>query len=74
MALRADLPDWPRRMDAETAAAYLNIGESTLREGWPRGRYPAPIRDGKRVLWDRRVLDAWADLTAGLVEPALKPW
>ena len=55
MALRADLPDWPRRMDAETAAAYLNIGESTLREGWPRGRYPAPIKDGKRVLWDRRV-------------------
>lgn len=55
-------------------ARYLSIGESTLRDGWPKGRYPAPIRDGKRVLWDRRVLDDWADLTAGLVQPALKPW
>jgi hypothetical protein len=74
MNTRADIPDWPRRMGVELAAAYLGVGESTLREGWPRGRYPAPIRDGKRVLWDRRVLDQWADLTAGLVDPDLKPW
>lgn len=74
MGIRAEIPNWPRRMDAAMAAAYLGVGESTLRDGWPKGRYPAPIRDGKRVLWDKRVLDQWADLTAGLVEPALKPW
>jgi len=69
------LPDWPRRMSAAQAAAYLNVGESTLRHG-AGTRYPAPLRDGKRVVWDRKMLDDWADAEAGLTAKklGLKPW
>ncbi len=66
------LPDFPRRMHAALAAAYLGIGESTLREG-AGTRYPAPVRDGTRVLWDRKALDLWADQHAGLGE-SLEAW
>lgn len=58
--LRPALPDWPRLMDVELAAAYLGIGASTLRERGPRARHV-----GRRTLWDRRDLDRWADALAG---------
>lgn len=51
------LPYWPARMGEEMAAAYLGISASTLRAGSAKGRYPAPIRDGKRVLYARVQLD-----------------
>lgn len=54
--LRAGLPDWPRLMDEPRAAAYLSIGKTTLREHGPK-----PKRSGRRVLYDRRDLDRWAD-------------
>lgn len=60
-ATRADLPDWPRLMRVEQAAAYLSIGTTTLRE-----HGPAPKRLGARVLYDRRDLDRWADALGGL--------
>ena len=54
-------------MDAGLAAAYLGIGASTLRESGPE-----PKRLGRRVLYDRRDLDRWADALGGqpLDEPA----
>lgn len=57
---RAILPDWPRLMDVELAAAYLGIGASTLRESGPQ-----PKRLGRRVLYDRHDLDRWADALGG---------
>lgn len=54
------LPDWPRLMREELAAAYLGIGVSTLRE-----RGPKPNHLGRRVLYDRRDLDRWADALGG---------
>lgn len=57
---RAILPDWPRLMDVELAASYLGIGASTLRESGPE-----PKRLGRRVLYDRRDLDRWADALGG---------
>lgn len=57
---RAALPDWPRLMDVHTAAAYLSIGASTLRE-----RGPAPRKLGSRTLYDRHDLDRFADALAG---------
>lgn len=57
---RAFLPDWPRLMNVELAAAYLGIGASTLRETGP-----IPKRNGRRVLYDRKDLDRWADALGG---------
>lgn len=56
MSERASLPDWPRLMSEDLAAAYLSIGQSTLRASGP-----TPKRKGRRVLYDRRDLDRWAD-------------
>lgn len=53
---RLALPDWPRLMSVDQASAYLSLGSTTLRE-----MGPAPKRHGKRVLYDRRDLDRWAD-------------
>lgn len=55
-AARAFLPDWPRLMDEPQAAEYLSIGKTLL-----RAHGPAPKRLGRRVLYDRRDLDRWAD-------------
>jgi hypothetical protein len=54
------LPDWPRLMPIELAAAYLSRSVSTLRE-----RGPTPKRDGRSVLYDRADLDRWADCLGG---------
>lgn len=60
----ARMPDWPRLMPERMAADYLGIGVTMLREAGP-----APLRSpgslGRRVLWDRRDLDRWADALAG---------
>ena len=61
-----DLPDWPRLMKAELAARYIGVSPSTLRMGSKVGQYPAPLRDGKLCLWDRRLLDRWIDARSGL--------
>lgn len=56
------MPDWPRAMDAELAAAYCSISTNTLRnEG------PAAVTIGKgRKVWLRDQLDAWLDRLAGI--------
>jgi hypothetical protein len=54
------LPDWPRLMPIELAAAYLSRSVSTIRD-----RGPAPKRDGRSVLYDRQDLDRWADRLGG---------
>lgn len=57
---RPALPDWPRLMNLPLAAAYVGLGQSTLRE-----RGPAPRKIGTRSLWDRRDLDRWVDALDG---------
>jgi hypothetical protein len=57
---RPALPDWPRLMGAELAAAYVGISENTLREHGPQ-----PKAIGRRRLWDRADLDRWADALGG---------
>lgn len=57
---RVVLPDWPRLMSVQMAAAYLSRSVSTIRE-----RGPTPKRDGRSVLYDRVDLDRWADRLAG---------
>lgn len=55
-AERSILPDWPRLMSEDQAAAYLSIGTTSLREKGPK---PKPF--GRRILYDRADLDRWAD-------------
>jgi hypothetical protein len=47
-------------MSESLAAAYLSIGKPTLREHGPE-----PVRVGRRVLYDRKALDRWADNLGG---------
>jgi hypothetical protein len=58
--VRPALPDWPRLMGAELAAAYVGISENTLREHGPQAK-----SIGRRRLWDRTDLDRWADALGG---------
>jgi len=53
---RANLPAWPRLMSEPLAARYLSISPTNLRENGPE-----PKRHGRRVLYDIRDLDRWAD-------------
>lgn len=57
---RDRLPDWPRLMSIELAAAYLSRSPTVIRE-----RGPTPKRDGRSVLYDRVDLDRWADRLGG---------
>ena len=58
--IRNALPDWPRLMSEDLAAAYCSIGVTTL-----RNHGPSPTRLGRRVLYDRHDLDRWADRLGG---------
>ena len=56
---------WPRLMDVETAAAYISMSPKTLRNRISRkADNPLPVkvkRAGRKVLFDRRDLDRYAD-------------
>lgn len=57
----ASLPDWPRLMSVEQAAAYMGgLSTNTF-----RALGICPLNIGKRVFWDRRSLDLYADQLAG---------
>lgn len=60
MSDRAALPDWPRLMSVELAARYFSVSVNTFRS-WGL----SPIEQGRRVLYDRRSLDRYADFLAG---------
>jgi hypothetical protein len=56
----AEFPHWPRRMNAELAAAYC--GEPSVRaflaRVGPDKEFPLPcVREGRRVLWLKDDLD-----------------
>jgi predicted DNA-binding transcriptional regulator AlpA len=48
------------------AAAYLGISERTFEKQWRAESLPQPIRFGRRLLWDRKRLDQWADEVSGI--------
>lgn len=61
-----DLPDWPRRMGLDLAAAYMGVSPGTFLERVKKRQYPAPIAEGRRTLWDRQRLDQVVDIQSGL--------
>jgi len=64
----AELPDWPARMQAPLAAAYLGISPTKLHVGVEVGRYPAPRPDGGNALWHRVDLDRYLARERGEAE------
>lgn len=57
----ARLPHWPRLMSAEQAAAYCGLSDEAFRQHIK----VAPVRFGRRVLYDRAKIDTWVDGLAG---------
>lgn len=55
----AELPDWPRLMGREQAAAYLSVSPNML-DDIPVRR----VRINSRILWDRLSLDDFASRLA----------
>ncbi len=48
------MPDWPARMTAELASAYMGISKSSF-----IARYqPIGVKEGANMLWARAQLDA----------------
>lgn len=60
------LPDWPARMTAEIAAAYMGIGMSTF-----LARYrDSGVQEGHNVLWARIQLDSMIAKQFSMPQPA----
>lgn len=64
--LLGDMPNWPRFLSEEQAAAYVGLSVNTFRAriGKP---WPQAVRMGRRKLYDRAAIDRVADR---LSEPA----
>jgi len=63
-------PPTPRLLSAELAAAYLSISPRGFEKLWRTGHLPAPHRLGRRVLWDRKLLDQFVDILSSLHQPS----
>lgn len=57
---RASMPNWPRLLSRVEAALYLGISTTSLDAHGPK-----PKRLGRRVLFDIKDLDRWADALGG---------
>lgn len=55
-----------RFLNQATAAAYLGLSERTFEKQWRAYLMPAPHRMGRRLVWDRKLLDEWADVLSGI--------
>src|SRR5215831_7073862 len=60
-----DLPNWPRWLREDQAAAYVGHGVGLFLQGVAAGLWPAPRRFGaglRRIkLWDRVAIDQASD-------------
>ena len=59
----------PRLLGQLSAATYLGISERLFEQRWRNEQESQPIRIGRRLLWDYKILDKWADEISGLGEP-----
>lgn len=59
------LPGWPRLMGVDLAAAYVGMSPSGFQDAVTAKVLPSPTRIGRRVLWDRAMLDRAVDERTG---------
>lgn len=52
---------WPRGLSRIQAAAYVGLGTTFFDELVGEGRFPKPIKIGKRSIWDKVELDGAFD-------------
>src|SRR5262245_25436335 len=57
----------------EPAAAYLGLGVERFRAEVAAGRLPAPERYGKRLVWDKLLLDHHMNKLAGNTKGPIDP-
>lgn len=65
-----ELPDWPRGLSEELAAAYVGVSVPTFLAEIELGIWPRPkLRGlkGGRKIWDRVAIDQCYDKFSGLV-------
>ena len=62
----ADCPEWPRGLSAEQAAAYVGVSAPKFLEDVAAGKWPPGRQDGRRVIWDKVLLDRYYDRHSGL--------
>ncbi len=57
------LPNWPRLLNQQQAAAYLSVSTGTFVSELRAGIWPAPVQmpRPRRKVWDIRALDAAVD-------------
>tara|TARA_B100000686_G_scaffold352724_1_gene455742 strand:+ start:1367 stop:1645 length:279 start_codon:yes stop_codon:yes gene_type:complete len=58
----SELPGWPRLLSLELAASYVGVSEHLFKKNLGT-RWPHPLRDGNRILWDKHELDRMIDGT-----------
>lgn len=63
----AALPNWPRCLSREQAAAYVGVSPGTFDKEVAAGLWPPGQVRGRRVLWDRRLIDRAQDERSGLM-------
>lgn len=64
-----DMPNWPRFLSLDLAAAYLGVSSNTFKWEVSRGIWPQAIRRGPtsfRMTWDRFAIDRKANKVSGL--------
>ncbi len=66
-------PPTPRLLGLEAAAAYVGLSPRGFEGQWRAGKMPAPHRIGRRLLWDRRLLDQFVDVLSGFEKPPELP-
>lgn len=59
------IPDWPRMMRRDYAAAYCDMPGAEFDREVAAGILPAPIRLGSKEHWSRAALDAALDRLTG---------
>ena len=60
---RVVMPCWPRLLSVELAANYLGLAVQTVRNR--AGEIPGRKRLGRKVVYDRDVLDRWIERNTG---------
>lgn len=65
---RQRFPNWPRGLSEQKAADYVGVSVNTFRAEVKAGLWPRPIRRGRRVIWDLRLIDASFDQLSALAD------
>ena len=63
----------PRLLNQLNAAGFLGISERAFETRWRNSTFPTPIKIGRRLLWDRKILERCADELSEFNEPHAEP-